>query len=153
MGAVRYTPRFERRHRLDVALTRKLGGAGSSFTSRVVLASGQPYTPVLAIIQPFGYDPTRDAFTTDGRPSFVLGAHNSARLPSYLRIDLAARKGFTTRRFGRDMRISVFGQVMNVLNTKNVLTAEPDAFGGNGRELKYLPQMPLLPSVGVEWTF
>jgi hypothetical protein len=43
--------------------------------------------------------------------------------------------------------------VVNVLNTRNILFAQPRAGDGTPPVLRFIPQMPVLPTVGVEWRF
>ncbi len=149
----RFTPRFHRRHVLDALAFRTLGERGR-LTARLVLGSGQPYTPVVGAFQPLEYDPAQGAFTRDFRGSFLLGEPNSERLPGYWRLDVGARRSYTRRWFGRPTTITPFAQIVNVLNTRNVLIAEPTFFGETGgNELEFQPQLPFLPTFGVEWKF
>lgn len=151
----RFTPRFERRHTLDLIgsfpLTRRTTGA-----TRMVAATGQPYTPVLgrALWFPPAWQPGTGEYGTPFGSTFVLGRHNSARLPGYLRLDLSARRTSTRRMFGREGTLTWSLNVLNVLNTKNVLAAQPDSYGGRpGGELQFLPQLPILPTLSLEWSF
>lgn len=143
-----YAPRFGREHTVDVSAVRNLGSGGAA-SLRLVAASGQPYTPIVGVVQPFAFDPGRSALDNPLRPTFLLGEHNSMRLPSYLRVDVGWRKSYPYR----GGHVTPFFQVINLLNTKNVVAAEPTFFGESGREIQYLPQLPLLPSFGVEWAF
>jgi hypothetical protein len=79
----------------------------------------------------------------------VLGAHNAARLPGYLRLDVAARRSYSRRWFGRPVTVTPFAQVLNVLNTRNVLIGEAQVYGSP--RMSYMPQLPFLPSFGLEW--
>lgn len=81
----------------------------------------------------------------------VLGEHNSARLPGYFRLDVAARREYAKRWFGKNMVVTPYLQVINVLNNKNALIAEAET-GGQPR-FNYWPQLPVLPTFGVEWRF
>lgn len=149
-GDTSWTPRFERRHLLDVAATLPLGGDGI-LSGRLAIGTGQPFTPVIALTDWFRYDPSAGAWGI-GTNRIVRGAHNSDRLPGYLRLDLAVRKEFETRWFGRDGTITPYFQVVNALNTRNALIAEPQAWGTR-TFMTYLPQIPILPTLGVEWRF
>ena len=51
------------------------------------------------------------------------------------------------------MTITPYVQVLNVLNTRNVLFGEPSAFGFGQPVLEYAPQLPVFPTLGVEWRF
>ena len=155
VGGERFTPRFDRRHTLDVTSTfpirrRTDGGA------RLVAASGQPYTPVIGRFLPVvpGTRPGTPAYETSLFPVFVLGEHNSAALPGYWRLDLSLRRSSARRVFGRDGTLTWVVQVINALNTRNVLAAQPDAFGFSpGGQLTMQPQLPIVPSIALEWKF
>lgn len=154
LGETRYPPRFQRRHVLDALLALPAGERGQ-VGIRLAAASGQPYTPVAALIPRYDHDPATGAFLP-GQPadwSFVPGAHNSARLPAYLRLDLGWRKDYERRWFGRAMTVTPYAQVLNALGSRNVLAAAPEGDGRGQAVLRFLPQLPILPSFGVEWTF
>jgi hypothetical protein len=154
IDGVRFTPRFERRHTLDVNGHTSWGSRGQ-LTARVVVATGQPYTPVVGATQRFRYDPAQGSFTYQfSGPEVVLGDHNAARLPGYFRLDFGARRSYERRLFGQAGTLSPYFSVLNVLNTPNVLFAEPQGGGYHAQSrLVYAPQMPIFPTLGVEWKF
>jgi hypothetical protein len=160
LDGVRFTPRFDRRHTLDLNGFAPLGRTGQ-LSARAVLASGQPYTPILGVTSRYGVSGSEGTFIgTDGVVP-VMGEHNSARLPGYLRVDLGVRKSYQRRWFGRPTTFTPYLQVLNVLNTRNVLFALPEQdyeYGGPGEDqprmrLQYAPQLPVFPTFGVEWRF
>lgn len=141
----RFPPRFERRHLADATALFPLGQRGQ-LSSRLVIGSGQPATPVIGYTDPRQYDPV------DGRwrgwvGGYLMGEHNSARLPGYFRLDVAARKSYAKRWFGREVTLSPYLQILNVLNTRNVLIADGWSTAAG------IPQLPILPTFGVEWKF
>jgi hypothetical protein len=149
-----FPPRWERRHTLDILGAVPLG-AGGQASARLVWATGQPFTPAVGILQGFRHEPLNGGFTVprgSGGSPVLLGEHNSARLPGYLRLDVGARKNFERQWFGRKTTITPFLQVLNVLNTRNALWAVPSLDGSDPR-LKYTPQFPFLPTFGIEWKF
>ncbi len=148
-----YTPRFQRRHTLDALAAFPLGRSGQLGT-RLTLGSGQPYTPVIGLGYPFYYDPGARTFWPDvnAGPRVVLGDHNSERLPHYLRLDIGAHRQYERRWFGRAVTFTPYLQVINLLNTKNVMAAVPEIYGDQPR-LEYAPQLPFFPTLGLEWKF
>lgn len=144
-----YTPRFERRHTLDLNAARPLGGAGL-LTARLTIATGQPYTPTIGEAQPLSYSPVH-GWRRDHRVLAILGEQNSRRLPGYVRADVAYRRSFERKWFGRNTTLTPYFQIVNLFNNRNVLVGVPEA----GRELKlaYLPQLPIFPTFGIEWRF
>jgi hypothetical protein len=154
-----FAPRHERRHEFDASLARTLGRRGL-FGARLVVGSGQPVTPVLGVLEYMHYDPVSNTWETlSGLP--LLGDHNSERLPGYLRLDVAVRKSFEPRWFGRDGTLTPYLQIVNVLNTKNPLIGAAEIYGASAfpppAEIKprrtYMPQLPFLPTFGLEWRF
>lgn len=144
-----YTPRFERRHTLDLNAATPTGGNGL-VTARLVVATGQPYTPIIGKGQPFSYSPAHG--WTSGHSAFaLLGEQNSERLPGYLRFDVAYRTSFERTLFGRQTTLTPYFQVVNLFNSKNTLIGVPEPHGQ--LRLKYLPQLPILPTFGLEWHF
>jgi len=151
VGGEEYTPRYERQHLLTAAAALPLGETGT-FGAQLSLGSGQPYSPVVGITSPFRYNPVTGQWESSG-VEVVLGERNSARLPGYLRLDVAVRKQMEKRWFGRSTTVTPYVQVLNVLNTRNVLLAEPQPYAFGGPKLQYWPQLPFFPTFGVQWSF
>ncbi|HEX2189665.1 MAG TPA: TonB-dependent receptor [Longimicrobiaceae bacterium] len=160
VDGARFTPRFDRRHTLDLNGFAPLGSRGQ-VSARLVFASGQPYTPVVGVMAPHVFLPEAGGFVENGNGVLVMGEHNTARLPGYARLDLGARRSFQRRWFGRPTTFTPYLQVLNVLNTRNVLFAFPergyeDSAGGGPStrlRLQHAPQLPVFPTFGVEWRF
>ncbi len=144
----RFTPRFERRHTMDLSGFAGWGRAGQ-LTSRLVVASGQSYIPVVGLTERLRYDPVRGTFTPDySSGQLVLGDHNSARLPGYLRLDVGARRSYERRWFGQPGTITPYLSVLNVLNTPNVLFASPESSAWEGTRSGLYPAAPDLSDGG-----
>mgnify|MGYP001165968585 FL=1 len=144
-----FPPRFERRHVLDASAMLPLGERGF-LSARFALGTGQPYAPAIGIADPFVYDAKQGRWAPASE-AVLLGDHNSDRLPGYFRLDVAARKSYQKNWFGRRVELTPYLQILNVLNTKNVLVGEARAYGPP--EITYAPQLPILPTIGVEWRF
>ncbi|HEU0078098.1 MAG TPA: TonB-dependent receptor [Longimicrobiaceae bacterium] len=150
-----YTPRFDRLHTLDLNGFAPLGSRGL-VSARRGMASGQPYTPVTGVLKRYAFDPGDGTLLGQSRLVAVMGEHNSARLPGYARLDLGLRREYRRRWFGRATTVTPYLQVLNVLNTRNVLFAVPDGYdqgGDRGMKLSYAPQLPVFPTFGLEWRF
>jgi hypothetical protein len=145
-----FVPRFERRHLLDAGATLPFSGSGV-LSARLALGTGQPYTPVVGAIDNSFFDPTTGRWTREGLTA-LLGEHNGARLPGYLRLDVAARKSYPKRWFGQEGSLTPYVQILNVLNTKNALIADVERLPSSLRQV-YYPQLPFLPTFGLEWRF
>lgn len=154
-GTAEYAPRFERRHTVDLLGVIPIRRRAQA-SARFIFGSGQPHTPAVGVVAPRIYDPDRGVLTPGPSGAggvIVLGEHNSSRLPHYLRLDIGARGDFQPRWFGRMVTVTPYIQVLNVLNTRNVLFAEPTAFGFGQPVLEFAPQLPIFPTLGVEWKF
>jgi len=143
-----FAPRFDRAHRIDASAS--FAFASGLLSARLAIGTGQPYTPILGATPALLFDPASEHWSRAGSV-FLSGDHNSARLPGYLRLDLAARKSFDKKWFGQDGTLTPYFQILNLLNTRNALIAEPVT--GPRLQLNYWPQLPILPTLGVEWRF
>jgi hypothetical protein len=155
LDSLTWTPRFERRHSLDLGAWTGWG-RGGQLSMRLAAASGQPYTPVVGATRRWFHDPATGTLGNGGALEPVLGDYNAARLPAYLRLDVGARREYHRRWRGRDVTLAPYLQVVNVLNRPNVLFAVADEHFETtelGTRLTYGPQFPVLPTLGIEWRF
>ena len=145
VGSRTFKPRFHRNHEFELGTSYARGA--SSWSARVSLRSGQPTTPVLAMV-PIEIHGT-------GRTKLVPlgGEYNSGTLPRYARIDLGWR---------RESRVSWFGggsivpyvSVANLFSLPNVVGAVVERRYSSGEiERVYVPQLPMIPFFGVEFRF
>ncbi|MCY4400329.1 MAG: TonB-dependent receptor [Gemmatimonadetes bacterium] len=145
VGATTYTPRFHRDHEFELGTS--YDRVASSWSARVSLRSGQPTTPLEAIVpiesHPFGVV----RFVPLG------GVYNSGRLPHYARIDLGWRRPTEVSWFGGGSVVPYLS-VANLFSLPNVVGLRVDTEGAD-REIKrvYLPQLPMIPFIGVEFRF
>lgn len=85
-------------------------------------------------------------FGRDALGFFLVAGRNQTRLPFYNRVDVRVSKAF----FFRKAKLTVTGEVLNLLNRQNVRYAGFDAFFFNGRVGGQLDRvLPILPSAGV----
>jgi hypothetical protein len=146
----RFAPRFHRPHALDLSVVAPLGGRGQA-SARFQWASGQAFTPAVAEAPQMYYDPGRGGWFPAGSIT-VYGDHNSARLPAYRRLDLSVKRSYRAGRLGSAGTVTPYFQLINALAARNVLFAVPGWEEG-GPVLEYGPQLPMIPTFGVEWTF
>ena len=154
VGDFTFTPRFHRAHEVEMGLALETGG--SIWSARFSLRSGQPVTPLLAVV-PVG-DHVPGEGNRFGPRSVVLGGdYNAGRLPRYLRLDLGWRRWSEAAR-RNERSVSPFLSVTNVGSAPNVVAGEvranPYVFDGPvSVERQYLPQMPMLVFFGLEFRF
>ena len=145
VGAQTFTPRFHRAHEFELGTSYARGP--SSWSVRASLRSGQPVTPVLAVVPVEHYGRRYSSDLPLG------GEYNSARLPHYARIDVGWR---------RESRVSWFGggslvpyvSVANLFSLPNVVGWFVDRdFWSNEVRKVYVPQLPMIPFFGLEFRF
>jgi len=140
-----YHPKYEQRHSLNLVYTYRISHRWS-VNSRYGFASGQGYTKQLGwwtIEDPvYRIDPIyRDRL-------------NARRVPYYSRLDMGVQGRF--RKWGATWMPSL--QIVNVLNRKNVFnvyqtTGDPTADPPKFSEEKQIPQLPFLPTIGLDVEF
>ena len=147
LGSMTYTPRFHRDHELELGGSYERGA--SSWSARMSVRTGQPTTPVVAVVpfEPYG---TR---WLDLVP--LGGEYNSGRLPRYGRLDVGWRHGTEVSWFGGGSVVPYLS-VANLFSLPNVVGWLVDTSrGAQGRTIEkvYVPQLPMIPFFGVEFRF
>ncbi len=144
LGSRTYTPRFHRDHEFELGSSFRRGA--SSWSARVSLRSGQPVTPVLAIV-PVARHRSRHI-------DFVVLAdeYNSAKLPYYARIDVGWRREREVSWFGGGLVVP-YVSVANLFSLPNVVGWELEDFFGRRHQRVYQSQLPMIPVLGVEFRF
>jgi outer membrane receptor protein involved in Fe transport len=92
--------------------------------------------------------------TIRGQPFFFryTDALNQGRLPPYKRVDFRASRKF---RLGRS-DLLLYVDVFNLLNRENALDYEQSPLWADGRWItnqSLFPQLMIMPSIGLKWTF
>ena len=145
VGSRTYKPRFHRNHEFELGTSYARGA--SSWSARVSLRSGQPTTPVLAVVPVEIHGTGRTELVPLG------GEYNSGTLPRYARIDVGWR---------RESRVSWFGggsivpyvSVANLFSLPNVVGGFVERrFSTGDIRRVYVPQLPMIPFFGVEFRF
>ncbi len=151
VDGVTYTPRFERRHTVDLMARISLP-EDARLTVRNVFATGQPTTPADGALWPPEFDQTRGGFRNERPPkTFLLAGHNSERTPPYWRIDVGGRFSFERELWGRTVSFSPYVELLNALNVGNVVFWEPSQ-DPNRPDDPFL-QLPTTLTAGIEWSF
>ena len=149
LEGVEYTPRFERRHTLDL-MTRVSLPDGIRLTLRNVLATGQPTTPANGMMWPREYDPLRRRIERPSLPNPSTGRTQFPQDPDVLegrcRSQVLLRKGD----WERTASLSPYAEIINLLNLGNVVFWEPSS---PNREDDPFLQLPMTITAGLEWSF
>lgn len=145
-----YIPRFHRDHEMDLAAAVTRGS--SVFSARFTARSGQPYTPLDALLPVMLPRDPGGAATHLGGFVALGGRYNTGHLPSYSRLDLGWRAERAVHLFGIHGFAAPYAALLNAGNSKNVVSADVDEELGRPA-LRYLPQLPTLPFFGLELRF
>ncbi|MCY3943297.1 MAG: TonB-dependent receptor [Gemmatimonadetes bacterium] len=164
VGTRTYPPRLHREHEFEVGGSFRRGA--HTWSARAVLGSGQPHTPLLAIV------PGRSVPAHGTRAVLLGGQYNSARLPHLARIDVGWRREIDVSWLVSGSLIP-YVTVANLLNRRNVVgspkyntiwewRARPHNQGWQPPvpqpedpvpRSSYQRQLPLTPFIGVEFRF
>ncbi len=142
-----YPAVHDRRHTLNIVLQMP-GLFGSDMSLRLGYGSALPYTPFIGEWRHRFYRSDLNAFNTAEREPIASPFLNSARYPYYGRVDLSFR--WEARKWGGILRPYV--QLVNVFNRKNVFIYLWD-YSTSPATQSAVSQIPLLPSVGLEFVF
>ena len=144
-GKVVYYPHFDRRHNINLVASYSFGKRRSwEVNCRWNFGTGFPFTQTQAYYP--HYDPTHindDYVTANEDVYFLLAELNQARLPSYHRLDLGAKKKFF---LGPRHTLELYFSMTNVYNYKNV-------FYVNRTTNDVVYQLPFLYYFGMTWRF
>ena len=118
-GKVNYFPHFDRRHNINLVASYSFGKRRSwEINCRWNFGTGFPFTQTQAYYP--HYDPTYindDYVSANEDVFFLLAGLNEARLPSYHRLDLGAKKKFF---LGPRHSLELYFSMTNIYNYKNV---------------------------------
>lgn len=90
--------------------------------------------------------PVPGFFRRSGQLFFLSNERNGVRVPYYSRVDVRVSKAFLFNK----LKLTVNGEVLNLLNRKNVRYEGFDGFASDGRVFGQLNRvLPILPSAGV----
>ena len=144
-GKVVYFPHFDRRHNINLVASYSFGKRRSwEINCRWNFGTGFPFTQTQAYYP--HYDPTYindDYVSVNEDVYFLLAELNQARLPSYHRLDLGAKKKFF---LGPRHTLELYISMTNIYNYKNV-------FYVNRSTNDIVYQLPFLYYFGMTWRF
>ena len=143
---VAFPPAHDRRHTINIVLQAP-GPLGSEMGVRWGFGSPLPYTPFIGEWDHRQYSATAHAFEDWSREP-IAGAINSARYPSYSRLDVGLR--WSVEKFGGLLQPYV--QLVNLYNRHNVFLYFFDYVGAPPTRTG-VSQLPLLPTFGLEFVF
>lgn len=155
-----YAPQWDRRHELDALLAADAPG-DIELSLRATVGTGTPFWFPAGLYDALRFEPTQRVRDGElGSGSFlghldhlIIWSDNQGRLPIYARLDLSARRAF---RWG-SLDLIPYLAVVNAGNRENVLRYDfvgvRDDGEGPSQTFRHGRQMPLFPSIGIDFRF
>ncbi len=146
---IAYWPGHDRRHNLNVVGTWK-PGTHYTFSARLGVASGTPYTDIVGQLVRRTYNPRTQSFddASLGEREPVGGARNASRYPLFQRLDIGLSRAGTWRGMG----VTPYLGIVNAYNASNVFIYTFN-YTRNPPTREAQSQFPFLPSIGMTVTF
>jgi hypothetical protein len=141
-----YYPHFDRRHNVNLVGTYRFGTKLTwEVSARWNFGSGFPFTQTQGYFEKITFNNGiySDYTTENGELGILYGDLNGGRLPAYHRLDFDFKKRFYLT---ENSKIDVDFSIINVYDRQNVFYR--DRITG---EIIY--QLPIMPSLGIVWTF
>lgn len=141
-----YSPHYDRRHNVNVLINYQMGQSRDfEISLRWNYGSGFPYSPTASMVEmlDFSNGINSDYISQNGTLTTIYGELNSERLPNYHRLDISAKKRFD---IGKRSILEINLSVTNVYNRNNL-------FYWNRITSQRVDQLPIMPSLGITYTF
>lgn len=145
-GVREYNPVYDRRHNVNIVVNHSLKKYPTwDFSLRWNFGSGLPFTPTKAYYgqSDFNDGINSDVITDNPTLTTYYGDLNSKRLPNIHRLDFSVTKTIT---FKRNTKMEIIGSITNVYNEDNIFYIQRIT-----NDVIY--QLPIIPSIGVNWQF
>ncbi|GAB1449429.1 carboxypeptidase regulatory-like domain-containing protein [Bacteroidota bacterium] len=143
---VTYFPHFDRRHNFNLVYTYQFGKQNSwSLNTRYNLGSGFPFTQTQGFFEkiPLNGGVASNYTNANGQMGIAYTDVNSGRLPYFHRVDVSLSKKII---FGEHNVLSIIASATNLLNRENI-------FYFDRLNYKRINQLPIMPTLGINWSF
>ncbi len=145
-GVIHYVPHFDRRHNINITGSYMLGKDHQwEIDARWNFGSGFPFTKndgYYANI-PFTGGLMTDYTTVNETLGIIYGSLNDGRMPTYHRLDINFKRRI---KFSEENMLEIDLSITNVYDRQNI-------FYVNRITKAKVYQLPILPSLGVNWSF
>ena len=140
-----YVPPYDRRHNINLTATYVFGKhSGWEVDVRYNFGSGFPFTKTQGFYEKININNIgSDFISSNGTLGIVYGDFDNGRLPYYSRLDANIKKKFD---LGRYTKLELSLSVTNLLNQQNIFYFDRVSY-------TRIDQMPIMPSLGISFTF
>ncbi len=144
-GFYDYVPPYDRRHNLNLVSTFNWGKRNSwEFDLRYNYGSGFPFTQTQGFYELINFANMGTNYPTEnGSLGILYGDYDQGRLPYYSRLDVNLKKIFF---LGKTTKLEINLSVTNALDQQNIFYFDRISY-------TRVDQMPLMPSVGLSFSF
>lgn len=145
-GVTTYAPNYDRRHNVNLVATYRFGKNKTWNASlRWNFGSGFPFTLTSALYENVDFTGGLNTpyWSNNGTLGVAYSDINTGKLPNYHRLDLTINKVFV---FTKNMKLEINLGVTNVYNRANI-------FYFDRLEYNRVDQLPIMPSLGLNFTF
>jgi hypothetical protein len=140
-----YVPPYDRRHNVNLTASYIFGKKlGWEFDFRYNFGSGFPFTKTQGFYEKINFNNIGSDFIHDnGSLGILYGNFDEGRLPYYSRVDVNLKKKFD---LGKYTKLEINLSVTNLLNQENIFYFDRVSY-------TRINQMPIMPSLGISFTF
>ncbi len=146
-GIQTYSPVFDRRHNINIVASQELGeNKAWEINLRWNLGSGLPFTQTQGYYHLIDYSQgigSNINTSNSNSLGIIYAPINEGRLPAYHRLDLAIKRHFE---LSDKSTVDFTASVTNIYSRENIFYVDRIT-----NEKAY--QLPILPSIGISWTF
>ncbi len=143
-GRRTYMPHFDRRHNINLVATYSFDKKRTwKLNTRWNYGSGFPFTQTQGNYEKYDELKGGDRLTQNGQIGTYYTDINTGRLPSFHRLDMSLSKKMTLK---KNQTITVTASATNVYNRENI-------FYFDRKNLTRINQLPIIPTVGINYSF
>jgi len=144
-GQTWYVPVYDRTHNVNLTASYVFGKhQGWEADVRWNYGSGFPFTQTAGFYEQINFnDIGTSVINQNGTLGIIYSDYNKGRLPYYSRLDVNLKKKFD---LGRYTKFEISASITNALNQQNIFYFDRVSY-------KRIDQLPLMPSMGMSFTF
>ncbi|MCK9204641.1 MAG: hypothetical protein M0P58_09450, partial [Bacteroidales bacterium] len=144
-GKMDFVPPYDRRHNLNLVGTLYFGKKSTwELDVRYNYGSGFPFTQTGGFYEMLTFENMGTSYVTgNGELGILYGNYDQGRLPYYSRLDVNLKKIFN---LGKTTKLEISLSVTNALNQQNIFYFDRVSY-------TRIDQMPLMPSLGISFSF